>query len=67
MNMKENKTKISITVDPPTLDKITEMADHAIRPRSQYINLVLKIWADTDGLKNKELLEKLLIDYQYRP
>ena len=50
--MKEKKSKISITVDPPVLEKVTLLAEHECRPLSQYINLILKFWTEDDELRN---------------
>lgn len=40
--MKPKKSKVSITLDPDIIEKITEMADNDDRSFSQYINMVLK-------------------------
>lgn len=40
--MKPLKTRISITVDNPTLEKIKELAEYQDRSVSSYINLVLR-------------------------
>lgn len=41
-NMKPKKAKVSITLDPDIIEKITEMADNDDRSFSQFINMVLK-------------------------
>lgn len=40
--MKPKKAKVSITLDPDIIEKITELADNDDRSFSQYINMVLK-------------------------
>lgn len=40
--MKPKKLKVSITLDPDIIEKITEMAENDDRSFSQYINMVLK-------------------------
>lgn len=40
--MKPKKSKVSITLDPDIIEKITEMAEIDDRSFSQYINMVLK-------------------------
>ncbi len=48
--MKPLKTRISITIDDPILEKIKDRAEHQDRSVSSYINLVMK--------KHFEQLEK---------
>lgn len=40
--MKPKKSKVSITLDPDIIEKITELADNDDRSFSQFINMVLK-------------------------
>lgn len=40
--MKPLKTRISITIDDPILEKIKELAEYQDRSVSSYINLVLR-------------------------
>ena len=47
--MRPLKTKVSITLDEPVIEKIKELADKDDRNFSQYINMVLKDW-----IKQKE-------------
>ena len=50
--MKPLKTKISITLDDPILDKVKELAEQEDRSLSSYINLVLKAHLEArDGEK----------------
>ena len=49
-SMKPLKTRISITIDDPILEKIKDRAEHQDRSVSSYINLVMK--------KHFEQLEK---------
>ncbi len=45
--MKPLKTKVSITLDDPVLDRVKELADLEDRSLSSYINLVLKAHLET--------------------
>ncbi len=40
--MKPLKSKVSITLDDPIIDKVKELAEECDRSVSQYINLVLR-------------------------
>lgn len=51
--MKPLKTKISITLDDPVIEKIKELAEQEDRSLSSYINLLLK--AHLEGLKKEKL------------
>ena len=50
--MKPLKTKVSITLDEPILNKIQKLAEEEDRSLSSYINLVLK--AHLAALERKE-------------
>lgn len=49
--MKPLKTKISITLDDPVLERVKALAEQEDRSLSSYINLVLK--AHLEGLDNQ--------------
>lgn len=50
--VKPLKTKISITLDDPILNRVKTLAENQDRSLSSYINLVLK--AHLEGLDRKE-------------
>ena len=50
--MKPVKTKISITIDDPILERIKQRAEESDRSVSSYINLVLK--AHLEGREKSE-------------
>lgn len=52
-DMKPLKEKISITIDEDLLQKLRQLADEDDRSLSQYINLALKRYVESN--KNKEL------------
>ncbi len=49
--MKPLKEKISITLDSDLLEKLKEMAEQECRPLSQYINLILKRFVESEEQK----------------
>ena len=51
--MKPLKEKISITVDSDLLEKLRQKADYECRPLSQYINLILKRFVESEETKKK--------------
>lgn len=51
--MKPMKSKISITLDDPVLERVKALAEYDDRSLSSYINLVLKAHLEgLDGQKN---------------
>ncbi len=53
--MKQLKTKISITLDNDVIRKIKQLAEKDDRSFSQYVNLVLKEYLNTNyNLDNKD-------------
>lgn len=55
--MKPVKTKVSITIDDPILEKIKELSEQGDRSLSSYINLVLrKHLAELERKKDENLI-----------
>ncbi len=52
--MKPLKTKVSITLDTDLIEIIKDLAEQDDRSFSQYINLVLKEYVKSQGLKRKD-------------
>ncbi len=53
--MKPLKTKISLTIDDPILDRVKYLAEREDRSLSSYINLVLRAHLEElDGKKSSE-------------
>ena len=51
--MKPLKEKISITIDSDLLEKLRQKADYECRLLSQYINLILKRFVESEETKKK--------------
>ncbi len=49
--MRPLKEKISITIDSDLLEKLRERAEYECRPLSQYINLILKRFIESEEKK----------------
>lgn len=52
--MKPLKEKISITIDSDVLEKLRQQADYDCRSLSQYINLILRRFLESQEKRNEK-------------
>ena len=52
--MKPLKEKISITIDSDVLEKLRQQADYDCRSLSQYINLILRRFLESQDKRNEK-------------